>query len=208
MEGSCSLPIGKPHVRLNFAECNFQLFIMDADGSNVQWLTSGTGVSPLSYALPSVSPDGTTVAFTMTDASTAGSHFFIGTIPISRGQHTGTALDTKQAIDPAWPDWSPDGTKIVFSNNGCRICSSAGQPSNVFVLDGSLGTVIQLTSINAPNNDIQPHWDPAPISIVFYTMNSNGTGITCVIGSVAARGQSTCNVVSSANNETPAWQPE
>ena len=209
-----------PSCGSNFDECNFQLFIMNADGSNVQRLTSGTGVSPLSYALPSVSPDGTTVAFTMTDAATAGSHFFIGTIPISGGQHTGTALDTKQAIDPAWPDWSPDGTKIVFSNNGCRICPSAGLPSNVFVLDRSLGTVTQLTFATAPNNYIQPHWDPDQDSIVFtnapltggpgsiYTMNSAGTGITCVIGSVAAPGQSTCNVVSSANNETPAWQPE
>ncbi|PYO53462.1 MAG: hypothetical protein DMD83_24085, partial [Candidatus Rokuibacteriota bacterium] len=131
-------------------------------------------------------------------AATAGSHFFIGTIPISGGQHTGTALDTKQAIDPAWPDWSPDGTKIVFSNNGCRICPSAGLPSNVFVLDRSLGTVTQLTFATAPNNYIQPHWDPDQDSIAFtnapltggpgsiYTMNSAGTGITCVIGSVAA----------------------
>lgn len=224
MEGSCSLPIGTtPTCGSSFDDCNFQLFIMNADGSNVQRLTSGTGVSPLSYALPSVSPDGTTVVFTMTDSSMLGSHFFIGTIPISGGQHTGAALDTKQASDPAWPDWSPDGTKIVFSNNGRRICPAGVFPSNVFVLDHSAGTVTKLTFLanSDTNNYIQPHWDPEQTSIVFtnaplpsvgpgsiYTMNSDGTGITCVIGSVAAPGQGTCNVVSSANNETPAWQPE
>src|SRR5262245_4106077 len=189
-----------PTCGSSFDNCNFQLFIMDADGSNVQRLTTGTGVSLLSYALPSVSPDGMTVVFTMTDLATAGGPFLIGTIPISGGQPT--VLGTKQAGDPAWPDWSPDGKKIVFSNNGCRICSSAGQPSNVFVLDLLLGTVTQLTSITAPDNYIQPHWDPDQNSIVFtnaplpglgpgsiYTMNSNGTGITCVIGSVAAPGQ-------------------
>jgi Tol biopolymer transport system component len=212
-----------PTCGSNFDECNFQLFIMNADGSNVQRLTSGTGVSSLSYALPSVSPDGTMVAFTMTDAATAGSDFFIGTIPISGGPHTGTPLVTAPAIDPAWPDWSPDGKKIVFSNNGCRICPTAGQPSNVFVLELLGGAVTQLTfttSPPSPNNYIQPHWDPDQNSIVFtnapltgdpgsiYTMNSDGTGITCVIGSVAAPAQSTCNVVSSANNETPTWQPE
>ena len=79
----------------------------------------------------------------------------------------------------------------------------------------------QLTFATDPNNYIQPHSDPDQNSIVLtnaplpnlglgsiYTMNSDGTGITCVIGSVAAPGQSTCNVVSSANNETPGWQPE
>jgi Tol biopolymer transport system component len=185
----------------SFDQCNFQLFIMNADGSNVCLLTSGQ-VPGLSYALPTVSPDGTMLAFT----SFQNGVFSIGTIPMTcDGKPTPTLL-TSPRMQAAWPDWSPDGTKIVFSNNGCNGCP----PSDIFVMNAADGSgVTRLTHVRKSGNYLQPHWSPDGRMIVFtnapiasdgtllpgdiYTMNADGTGIMNLTNSPTV------------NDETPAW---
>src|SRR5262249_56366852 len=86
-----------------------------------------------------------------------------------------------RAMTEAWPDWSPDGSRIVFVNNVCPTCDD----SNVFTMNSGGNNVRQLTE--QLGNNVQPHWSSDGTKIVFtnaatpdtfiediWTMDSNG----------------------------------
>jgi Tol biopolymer transport system component len=181
----------------SFDQCNFQLFIMHADGSNyadgsnVHQLTSPD--SGLSYALPTVSVDGT-IAFT----SFQDGEYRIGTLN-SKGEPT---LLTPPGMQAVWPDWSPDGLKIAFSNNGCPGCPN----SDIFVMNANGTGVTRLTHVRKSGNYIQPHWSPDGTMIVFTNNGNNGSQPGDIYTMDLATGTIT-NLTNSptVNDETPAW---
>jgi PKD repeat protein len=84
-----------------------ELYIMDADGSNVVRLTH-TGIVDGSDGNPTWSPDGARIAFTCSTESGR---------EICAVNADGSGLvqitdDPREAFDP---DWSPDGARIVFT---------------------------------------------------------------------------------------------
>lgn len=82
-------------------------------------------------------------------------------------------------IENAYPDWSPDGTRLVFQSN--RTGSS-----QIYVMNSDGSNVLRLTTHSA--NDAGPHFSPDGSKITFdsdrdgnsevYIMNSDGTGQT------------------------------
>jgi Tol biopolymer transport system component len=125
------------------------LYLMDPDGSNVRRLTSAAtygGPEPLESE-PSWSPDGTKLAFFS---------FMYGITVVGRDGTTAYSV-MHEYYDPltgtgspplGWaPDWSPDGTHLVFWMN---------QQLFVTLADGS-GTPRQLTSVPGPTGD-PPAW--------------------------------------------------
>lgn len=87
-----------------------QVFVMDADGSNVRRVTTGVGASILAQQ-PSWSPDGTKIAFGGKGNTGNG----ICTVEAAGGAGTCVAF-------PSWPhiaigldpSWSPDGSLLAF----------------------------------------------------------------------------------------------
>jgi hypothetical protein len=90
-----------------------------------------------------------------------------------------------------YPDWSPDGQKIAFSDG------------SIYVMDADGGSP---QTLNTPNYSVLPAWSPDSTKIVFtqqmgsgnpsdiWTMNANGTGQT--------------NITNSAvSDATGDWQP-
>jgi Tol biopolymer transport system component len=89
------------------------LYAVNADGSGLRDVTK----SPTDESQPSVSPDGTTVAYI--EALTANCHGCnqsLSVIPLAGGTPTRlTDEDTQSAlIDDEFPSWSPDGKEVVF----------------------------------------------------------------------------------------------
>ncbi len=80
-------------------------------------------------------------------------------------------------IENAYPDWSPDGSRLVFQSN------RTGN-SQIYVMNQDGSHVIRLT--NNSGNDAGPHFSPDGSKITFdsdrdgnseiYVMNSDGTG--------------------------------
>lgn len=108
-------------------------------------LTSGT----FSYDLPSISPDGRWVAFTI-GSGTKGNVY---KMTIDGGQTVQlTFFDAAQAWSPAW---SPDGARIAF------VCDQGG-PSKVWVVNADGGTARPLDKTNAAGTDDLLAWSPTP----------------------------------------------
>jgi TolB protein len=90
----------------------FQLYMMNANGSNVTRLTSISGV----VIDPAWAPDGTKIAVRSVPSSTNNVNIWLLTL----GNLTLTQL-TKfvEPIEAANPSWSPDGRKIAFEWDNC-----------------------------------------------------------------------------------------
>ncbi|HEU4840959.1 MAG TPA: S9 family peptidase [Ilumatobacteraceae bacterium] len=93
------------------------LYVVPLDGSK-RALTKQTGV----YALPSVSPDGSTVAFLgFDDSLTFPQNARVGVIPIAGGQHRWISTDLDRGFQPTagvrQPVWLDDETVIATAED-------------------------------------------------------------------------------------------
>lgn len=95
---------------------NPEIWIMDADGSNKVQLTNGSE----SYDKPAWSPDGSMIAFSSTKLGPLGDIWIMnadgsGKTRLTRASRSSFTCTTK-LICYKEPQWSPDGTKLVFPN--------------------------------------------------------------------------------------------
>jgi len=83
----------------------WNIYVMDADGQNVQQLTHGTAVD----GEPAWSPDGTKIAF--------GRGYGEGKpeIYVMESDGSNQVNLTNNSYWDLYPSWSPDGKKIAFS---------------------------------------------------------------------------------------------
>jgi Tol biopolymer transport system component len=128
-------------------DLNFEVYAMDADGTNPTNLTNNKADD----FQPSWSPDGTKIAFT-SDRDGDYEVYVMnadGTNP--------TNLTNNSAIDE-YPSWSPDGTKIAFASR------RDGGDYEVYVMNADGTDPTRLT--NSPLIDFQPSWQPIPTTDV------------------------------------------
>lgn len=111
---------------------------------------------------PSISPDGSTVAFTQVNKSTSLGPRDIYSVGIDGGPTTPLFATSANEISPAY---SPDGSKIVFSRDGVAMIGNA---------DGS-GTPAPL-DIGPLNSAGGFDWAPAPPSVVGDSGGGGGVG--------------------------------
>ena len=194
------------------------IFIMNADGTNVQQLTDGTKYD----VSPCWSPDGTKIAF---GRSVQG--FADSTIWVMNSDGSGLRQLTLGGYQNA-PAWSPDGTRIMFdreesgSNDGIYVIDANGpigpgtlkiaggfRPSwspdgtkivfvsstlAIAVADANTWTVIATLATG-----FSPCWSPDGSKIVF----SNSLGVISVMNADGS-GMTSLNV----NGDAPNWSPD
>jgi TolB protein len=142
-----------------------EIYVMDADGSNMKRLTDSPG-GRIGSASPSWSPDGKKIGFcsdrkNQTDTWTGG----IYVMDADGGNCKALAHNTGNSGLTEWnwfrPSWSPDGKKIAFCNNG-------GPPDNyaIWVMDADGGNKEKI--IDLPGWDMSPDWSPDGKRIVFW----------------------------------------
>ena len=148
---------------------NWEIYVMNADGSNQTRLTNNSAVD----RQPTWSPDGSMIVF-YSDRD--------GTCEIYGMNADGTGLTQFTHNSKAdWdPSWSPDDTRIVFVSHPE---SSAAHSNEICVIYAD-GSETQLTNNTA--DDATPSWSPDSRKIAFisdrdgnfeiYVMNADGTG--------------------------------
>jgi len=109
----------------------FDLYVMDADGSDLMQLTD----TPGDEDQPAWSPDGTRIAFFFDDLGEPNFRSGVGIVGAEGGEWT--ALVTRDDEYAYRPAWSPDGTRIAFWNT-----TEGRQDLSVMEADG--GNVIKL----------------------------------------------------------------
>ncbi|MEQ1661564.1 MAG: Ig-like domain-containing protein [Thiobacillus sp.] len=156
---------------------DYDIYVMNADGSSPVNQTSGSG-SAGEDNQPAWSPDGSKIAY-MSNTSNGYEVWVMD----SNGNNKTKLAGTSTASDVSGqPTWSPDGNQIAFTS------TRSGSSSNdiwVANADGS-GSPVKLTS--TASTDAEPVWSPDGSRIAFssksttttisnvFVMNANGTG--------------------------------
>jgi uncharacterized repeat protein (TIGR01451 family) len=169
-------PDGK---KIAYAGSGGHIFVINADGSNKQQLTTGIGIDP------AWSPDGKKIAY-----SDASDIFVMNANGSSQTNLTNDSLSNDQ------PSWSPFGDRIVFHNHGLSVMNADGSgqvqlttdndfwpawspdglritfdrlvwvsaSSNYEIFSMNTNGSDQVNLTNDPSNDMEPDWQPLPYS--------------------------------------------
>jgi Tol biopolymer transport system component len=131
--------------------CNWDIFIMRADGTHIRQLT--TGLNQALFA--NVSPDGRKVLFSVVGTSDGALYTMnIDGSGVSR-------VDTPAALEAGDGEWSPSGSRIVFSSNTCFACAQ----SDIWTVNPDGSGLTQVTANNL--NEISSTWSPDGRWIVY-----------------------------------------
>ena len=150
-----------PPARIAFhsdRDGNWEVYAMDADGSNQTNLTN----NPANDRFPAWSPDGSSIAF---DSDRDGNAEIY--VMDADGSNQ-TNLTNNAAANEAVPDWSPDGTKVSFN-------SARGVSGEIYVMNADGSDRTNLT--DHPADDFDAAWSPDGTSITFTSRRDDNTEI-------------------------------
>jgi len=115
------------------------IFIMDADGSNVQRLTTTPGAGKFSRQ-PTWSPDGSWIAF---DSNRDGNSEIY--VMAADGSNVKRLTDTPGKQLTSKPEWSPDGKRILFGSSWDRRSDNPLEAAELCVMNADGSNVRRLT---------------------------------------------------------------
>lgn len=169
------------------------LFIMNADGSNVQQLTFTNDATSGAW-----SPDGAQIAY---QRNIPGLFFEVYKVNVDG---TGVTPVVSSTVEDSLPAWSPDGTKLAVSSRQL-------DPSADIHIVSPLGEALTATN-NLTNNpgveDSWPTWSPDGTQIGFHSRRHDPTGeeIYRMPSTGGAATRLTTNVP--GFDIFPAWSPD
>jgi hypothetical protein len=157
------------------------LYVMNADGSNVQRLTTNGA----NNHNPSWSPDGRQIAYT-TDAGGGNTEILVMDVDFSDPANVAVSNIRTLTNDPNaddYPSWSRDGSQIAFSSN------RSNGLWDIYIMDINGGGLRQLTSNNGDNES--PVWSPDGTQIAFESNRVRKLGSDALPGSSELPGAAT-----------------
>ena len=161
------------------------IYLMNADGSNVKRLTTGSGIRE--PVVPSWSASGRYLAYESCPEDTCR-------IVILSDDGIRRVRLTNQ--DDFMPSWSPNGTKIAFT-------SSRDGDWEIYVMDVDGSNQTRLTENSAV--DAQPVWSPDGARLAFIS-NRNGNADIYLMN--ADGGGETRLTSDPADETSPTWSPD
>lgn len=183
-----------------------QIYVMNPNGTGLKKLTNfGNDVA----AQPSWSPDGTQIVFTTGFmGTTGGPAIFIMNADGSNQRPMKVFPEYPSLAYPGSnPKWSPDGTKIAYSQ--CLNCAGGGSNSEIFFYDFVTDTITRVT--NNLWRDQFPTWSPDGTQLAF---SSNKDYITAEqerfredIYRIDMDGSNLVRLTETGNATRPNWHP-
>lgn len=132
---------------------NFEIYVCDTNGTNVQRLTN----SSVDEMCPMFSPNGTELVFT------AGSSNNLSVCEIYKMNSVGTNVRqlTNNSSFDYYPRWSPDGTMFVFVSDRHET-----DRNEIYIMDTSGANVQRLTYSPANITSVNPVWRQRQTTII------------------------------------------
>ncbi len=165
---------------------NWDIYVVNADGSNVTRLTS----DPALDAAPDWSRDGKQIVFT----SNRGDGWT--DIYVMNADGTNVKRLTSDPASDYNPVWSPDGRKIAFASD--RV---GGGDKEIYTMNADGSGITRLTFDPDPND--RPDWSPDGSLIAYDRYEAAGPGGVYVM---AANGAGEKRLTSGGG--APAWSPD
>ena len=178
-----------------------QIYLMDADGSNIQQVTNMADGS----CQPAWSPDGARLVF-ISPCLKRQQQYPDAKMYLVNADGSGLTELVSEPGGDFNPAWSPDGTRIAFTS------LRDGLP-NIFMLTLSNNLVSQLTEpssdVRQPDWSMQPAWSPSGTQIVFTSHSPFTNALQIWVMSDAGRGQTfLIHRGSTLWNSQPVWSPD
>lgn len=167
---------------------NTDIYVMDADGSNVRRITTNPAID----SEPAWSPDGSSIAFSRNESD---GHSDIFVVSLADGAETRL---TKNDVVDGSPSWHPDGTTIAFFRN-------EGGNADIYTIRLDDLTEARLTTGDGAES--APDWSPDGWRIV-YMLDENQDGFSDIF-IMNADGSDPAPVASGASDERyPTWSAD
>jgi uncharacterized delta-60 repeat protein len=179
-------PDGNKIAYISTIASNFEIFVMNSDGTGVTNITN----SPSNDQNPDFSPDGNKIAF-LSDRD--GADMEIWTMDVNGANPVRLTTSTGPDIRPAW---SPDGTKIVFQ-------SFRDGNNEIYVMNANGSNQTRLTTNAAA--EVRPKWSHDGSKIVFHSERDGNAEIYVMDANGANQTRLTNNA---ALESYPAWSPD
>lgn len=154
------------------------VFRIRTDGTEFTQLTPYTDNTDEQDLTPAYSPDGNQIAFFGVDRDG-----IISAIDVMNANGSDIRQLTPAVLEAFIPDWSPDGTKIVFSTRALYPLNTINPQLWVMNADGS--GITQLTFPGAAAADVFVSWSPQGNAIVFERDTPTSSGIYVLMVSEA-----------------------
>jgi Tol biopolymer transport system component len=179
-----------PNPKICFPNCDYNLYVMNADGSDQRRLTALPGTE----WNPDWSPDGQSILF---NASGLGfEKAGIYRMDLDGGEPQPLLVDD---FNNAAPDWSPDGNQIAFSSN-------RDGNMDIFIMDAAGSTIRKI--VDTTMDDYFPNWSPDGTQMTFFA--ADWPAVQQDIYTMDADGSNLQNITNTPYvvDEDPRWSPD
>jgi TolB protein len=185
-------PDGKRIAYVGNAEQNYDVFLINQDGSGISRLTNTRGI----YRDLAWSPDGSRIAYA------SGADFFNVRIFVMRADGTAPVQVSSGGGSDTAPAWSPDGSRIAYQND------FQFGPPEIFAVNADGTGQTRLTNNFA--SDRHPTWSPDGTRIAFASNRDSVSsgGQSFAVYTAGRDGSNPQRLTdSSSSAQSPSWRP-